>query len=166
MPKPSEWLGPVTAVIERFTKRWALAGALAADEYRLTTRLTTDVDIYVEWHEPLILALEQEGYDVRQIIDPSIGRPHLLICHRGDERIDILFPTVEYQDLAIDRALEHHILTPEDVIIHKLIAWRPRDQDDIASILAAGHDLDREYIEHWAKEWEVEDRWSDATRAR
>ncbi len=28
------------------------------------------------------------------------------------------------------------------VIVHKLLAWRPRDRDDVASILAAGHDLD------------------------
>ncbi len=55
------------------------------------------------------------------------------------------------------------MLTPEDVIVHKLIAWRPRDRDDIASILDAGLALDVTYIEHWASEWEVLDRWRAAT---
>ncbi|MCC7076456.1 MAG: hypothetical protein IT198_04965 [Acidimicrobiia bacterium] len=47
--------------------------------------------------------------------------------------------------------------------MHKLIAWRPRDRDDIASILDAGLALDVTYIEHWASEWEVLDRWRAAT---
>lgn len=82
------------------------------------------------------------------------------------ERIDLLLSTVHYQDLAIDRGREQHVLTVEDVIMHKLIAWRPRDREDIASILAAGHELDLDYIEHWAREWEVLDRWKDATDNR
>jgi hypothetical protein len=166
VPKPSEWLDPVVAVVERFTTRWALAGALAADEYRLTPRLTTDLDIYTEWRSELVAALEDNGYAIRQIVDPSVGHPHLLLCTRADERVDILIPTVDYQDLALDRAQDRHVLTVEDVIVHKLIAWRDKDKDDIASILAAGHDLDREYIERWSDEWEVTDRWRDATRAR
>ncbi len=43
--------------------------------------------------------------------------------------------------------------------MHKLIAWRPRDRDDIASILSTGRSFDRAYIEHWAVEWDVLDRW-------
>lgn len=40
--------------------------------------------------------------------------------------------------MALERAVDH-VLTAEDVIIHKLIAWRPRDRDDIAAILDAGY---------------------------
>lgn len=52
------------------------------------------------------------------------------------------------------------------MLIHKLIAWRPRDRNDIASILDGGPRLDEQYIEHWANEWEVLDRWTDAKAAR
>lgn len=54
------------------------------------------------------------------------------------------------------------MLAVEDVIVFKLIAWRPRDQQDIDSILRARHQLDTPYIEKWANEWEVADRWATA----
>lgn len=40
----------------------------------------------------------------------------------------------DYQRLAIQRGFGAHVLTPEDVIVHKLIAWRPRDRDDYAAL--------------------------------
>ena len=161
MPKPSEWAHTAAELIKPLTSRWALAGALAARLYRLAPRGTVDADILVEWVPGLTQRFEQAGYDVREIADPEAGHPHLLIARRGDERVDLIIPTVPYQQLALDRAVDN-VLTVEDVIVHKLIAWRPRDQDDIASVLAAEHDLDEQYIEHWAAEWEVLDRWRRA----
>ncbi|MGH9185119.1 MAG: hypothetical protein ACRD0U_04780 [Acidimicrobiales bacterium] len=84
-----------------------------------------------------------------------------------DDQIDILFPVVDYQELALERGVENgNVLTAEDVIVHKLIAWRRRDRDDVDSILEAGHGLDEAYIEHWAEEWGVTDRWREARLAR
>lgn len=45
------------------------------------------------------------------------------------------------------------------MIVHKLIAWRPRDRDDIRSILEAGVVLDADYLARWISEWELADRW-------
>ncbi len=61
--------------------------------------------------------------------------PHLLQCYRGEQQVDILLPVVAYQQDALSRALDH-VLTIEDVLVHKLIAWRHRDRDDIRSILS------------------------------
>lgn len=36
--------------------------------------------------------------------------------------------------------------------------------DDIACILAAGHALAHDDIDHGAREWEVEERWEEARR--
>ncbi len=58
------------------------------------------------------------------------------------------------------------MLTVEDVIVHKLIAWRSKDRDDIASILSPPPSLDVDYIVRWANEWEVTDRWIDALGQR
>jgi hypothetical protein len=52
------------------------------------------------------------------------------------------------------------------VIIHKLLAWRSRDVDDITDILSTDPQLDEAYIEHWAREWEVLDRWDEVRRTR
>jgi hypothetical protein len=163
--RPSEWLESAAEVVGRITNRWGAAGALAANAYRLLDRATGDADMVVAWHAELIDALEAAGYSLRVIAYPG-DTPHLVIARRGDERVDLLFPTVEYQEVALDRATERHILTVEDVLIHKLVAWRPKDIDDIASILRADHPLDRAYIEQWAEVFDVLDRWREATGPR
>jgi hypothetical protein len=59
---------------------------------------------------------------------------------------DLLIAATEYQQEAIRRAPEEplgngesaRVLTPEDVIVHKLIAGRTQDHADVEAILAAG----------------------------
>lgn len=141
------------------------AGALAAIRYRLAERPTTDADILVSWHEELIPVLKANGYEPMRIHKSPPDNPHLLMVRSpsvGD--VDVIIATEEYQEGAISRGLTEHCLTVEDVLVHKLLAWRPRDRDDVVSILSAGHDLDIAYIEHWAGQWEVLDNWVDANR--
>jgi len=62
------------------------------------------------------------------------------------------------------------VLTAEDVIVQKLIAWPARDQDDVLPILSAGHRLDTAYIdtayiEGCARAWDVSYRWELAKRS-
>jgi len=162
--EPSASAAAAAEILDRLGGRWALVGALAALRYRTTPRLTTDVDILAEWRGGLVEAFEAAGYDVTVLADPDEA-PHLLLVRGLGDRIDILLPAVAYQEVALDRA-QDHVITAEDVIVHKLIAWRPRDRNDIASILEAGHDLDEGYIAHWAGEWAVADRWEQARAAR
>jgi hypothetical protein len=149
----------VRALLEQTRTPWALAGALAALEYRATKRMTTDLDILVSWNPDLVQALLAEGFDVRVFDDE--GEPHLMRTNRGGCAVDFIVATTDYQHLAIERA-EHNRLTVEDVLVHKLIAWRPRDRDDVRSILSTGLAFDRDYVDHWATEWAVEDRWREA----
>lgn len=142
-----------------------MAGAAAAARYRIAPRFTTHLDLLVTWKDGLVEALESLGYELTEIAEGD-DRPYLITLSRNAERIDVMIATVPYQKLAIERGAAARVLTPEDVIIHKLLAWRPRDKDDIVSILAADHDLDLEYIEHWAKEWDVADRWAQIRRLR
>jgi hypothetical protein len=53
------------------------------------------------------------------------------------------------------------VLAVEDVIVPKIFAYRYRDRDDIVEILRAGVPLDHSYLERWAREWEVLDRWQE-----
>lgn len=77
----------------------------------------------------------------------------------GGAAAEFLIAETEYQETALDRSIDH-VITPEDVVVHKLIAWRERDRDDIRSLLAnPGLDLDTGYIDDWAARWEVADRW-------
>lgn len=158
---PSAWLASIAEIFDDVGVDWALVGALAANRYRATARFTTDVDTMAVFHPQLEPRLRDAGYEVDVIADVG-DQPHLIRCHRGAESVDILLAVVEYQRLALERARDH-VLTVDDVIIHKLIAWRPRDRDDIRSILEAGATLDDHYLDHWVGEWDVADRWATFT---
>jgi hypothetical protein len=155
---PSAWLASIAEIFDDLGLDWTLIGALAANRYRATPRFTTDLDTMAAGHPDLVGRLEAAGYDVTVAADAGEA-PHLLRCHRGPASIDIVHPVVAYQREALDRAVDH-VLAPEDVVIHKLIAWRPRDRDDIRSILEAGVDLDRDYLERWVAAWELDERWA------
>ncbi|MFN3219971.1 MAG: hypothetical protein ACE367_26065 [Acidimicrobiales bacterium] len=64
-----------------------------------------------------------------------------------------------FDDLGLDWTLIG-ALAANLVAIHKLIAWRPRDRDDIRSILEAGVALDSDYLERWVAAWELDERWA------
>jgi|SRR5215471_14488502 len=149
----------VNSLLEELHTRWALVGAVAAGFYRANERPTDDVDYLVAWDERLVPLLVDSGFDVRLLEDD--GEPHLIRARRSDGLADLIVATTAYQQLALDRA-QDHVLTVEDVFIHKLIAWRPRDQDDIQSILSTGVSYDVDYVNYWASEWGVEDRWREA----
>jgi hypothetical protein len=158
---PSAWLAPIAEIFDDVGVEWTLVGALAANRYRATARFTTDVDTMAEFHPELATRLEAGGYQVDVVADDG-EPPHLIRARRGSEAVDVLLAVVEYQRVALGRAVDH-CLTVEDVIIHKLIAWRLRDRDDVRSILEAGAVLDMTYLERWITEWDLAERWHEFT---
>lgn len=167
-------LSELAARLRELGIRWALIGALAANRYRASPRLTQDVDVLLADVGPGLEALETAfragGWTVRRATPEGellrLRHPELGIA-------DLLVAGTAYQQEAIRRAREERleggeaipVLTAEDVIVHKLIAGRTQDLADVEAILAAGVPLDREYVERWARFWEVLDRWHEA-RAR
>ena len=135
---------------------------MAAIRFRAAPRTTTDIDLLIRRDvDGIEEAFRAYGFEVKVLHDPP-DPPHLyLIRGGGDVRIDILVADTDYQAEAFDRAVDGY-LTAEDVIVHKLIAWRRRDQDDVRSILTTNRPLDEGYIERWARAWDVSDRWAEA----
>lgn len=164
MREPSDSAASAAEILEAAGVEWALIGGLAALRYRATPRLTVDADFLASADETLADAFRSAGYDVTEAAEPG-ERPHLLMVRGKGDVIDVLLAVVEYQEVALRRAIDH-VLTAEDVVVHKLIAWRPRDRSDIASILDAGIALDEDYIEEWAARWEVSGRWAEARASR
>jgi len=162
--EPSDSADAAARILDDAGARWAFVGAIAAMRYRTTARLTTDVDVLAEPVDIVAEAFDQAGYDVTAVSDTGEA-PYLLVVRGHGDRIDVLVPVVEYQRVALDRAVDH-VITVEDVIVQKLIAWRPRDRNDVASILEGDPVLDESYIERWATEWDVVDHWRQARASR
>ena len=76
-------------------------------------------------------------------------------------RVDLIFSFSPYEQQAIARARQIlfddvavSYATPEDVIIHKLFAGRPRDLEDVKGILLHQATLDQQYIQRWLQSFE------------
>jgi len=136
-----------------------LIGAHAANRYRVEVRHTMDIDFLVSTLDGAAEVLRQAGFTVRVVTDAGV--PYMIAARSVDAVVDLLLAETEYQRLAMRRATDG-VLTVEDVIVHKLIAGRPRDFDDIDSIVAAGLALDEDYIAEHAAAWGVGERWSVA----
>lgn len=135
-----------------------LIGAHAANRYRLEVRHTVDVDFLATTLDGAAAVLRSAGCVVREVTED--GSTYLISARDGSTRIDLLLAETDYQRAAMARA-SGGVLTVEDVIVHKLIAGRPRDIDDIRSILSTGIAVDRHYVEDNARQWDVISRWSD-----
>ncbi len=76
-------------------------------------------------------------------------------------RVDFIFSFTPYETQAIERVNEVllegcpvRFASCEDVIIHKMVAARPVDQEDVRHLLAKNRDaLDIEYLRHWLREF-------------
>ncbi len=71
-------------------------------------------------------------------------------------RVDLIFSFTEYEAEAIQRAIpvllgetQVRFASAEDLIIHKLVAGRPRDIEDVRGILARNPSLDEPYLTGW-----------------
>ena len=129
-------------------------------------RLTRDIDITlgvsIDQLETLLsvvreLSLKPLPKDIETFVRQTMVLPTL------DEttgiRADFIFSFTPYETEAIKRAKKVTILnqkvnfaSPEDLIIHKIFAGRPRDIEDVKTVLLKNPDVDKEYIRGWLKE--------------
>jgi predicted nucleotidyltransferase len=75
--------------------------------------------------------------------------------------VDFIFSFTTYETEAIKRARKITIMgqevcfaSPEDLIIHKIFAGRPRDIEDVRSVILKNPDIDTQYIRSWLKEFD------------
>ena len=71
-------------------------------------------------------------------------------------RVDFIFSSSEFEKVAISRARRtrlgrHYVMfaSLEDLLIHKIVAGRPRDIEDVKSVLLKNRQYDRGYVEDW-----------------
>ena len=131
-------------------------------------RLTRDIDIALGINTDRLdtllsvvqeLALKPLPEDLKSFVRQTMVLPAL------DEttgiRVDFIFSFTHYETEAIKRAEKVKIMdqevkfaSPEDLIIHKIFAGRPRDVEDVRTVLLKNPDIDIRYIQEWLKEFD------------
>jgi hypothetical protein len=131
-------------------------------------RLTQDVDVTLGVspdHLPEVLAAST-GADLAPLpedLESFVRETFVLPLEdpRSGVRVDLIFSTTPYEAGAIERAVWVELgeasvpfASPEDLILHKLFAGRPRDLEDVRSVVRRkGEKLDWGYLLHWAHEF-------------
>lgn len=131
-------------------------------------RLTKDIDITIsldtsKYHilEKVIKQLKFEiiPENPKEFVETTFVLP--TIDPKTTIRIDFIFSISEYEKQAFKRVRKININnTPinyaslEDLIIHKIIAGRQRDIEDIKYILLKNKEIDNNYINFWLLEFE------------
>ncbi len=76
-------------------------------------------------------------------------------------RVDFILSFSDYERQAIGRATEVMVgstpvrfATLEDLVVHKLVAGRPRDIEDARIVMAKNPEFDRAYIERWLEDFD------------
>lgn len=155
----------------------AVIGAHARNAWA-PPRATTDLDLVVSTEPEVLRRLDAElqslGYACvrKQSIDPTEATADLYIyrSEHGDLRqIDLLVAKTAFEAQALAHAvsisigdLALRVVRPEDLIVYKLLANRPRDRDDIEAVLRAQdrtpRAIDWSHIREWSRYWGIEDR--------
>jgi hypothetical protein len=157
-------------LFERLGVPYAVMGGLAVRVYAIP-RPTYDVDFTVLIERDRLPAFyaagESLGYTVPEAyktgwVDMVANMPVVkLRLYIGQQGVDVDFFLAEsaYQKEVIRRRQLHKIdeldaqfVSPEDLVLLKLIAARPRDHGDVADVLFTQGQLDERYLRHWAAE--------------
>jgi hypothetical protein len=140
---------------------YAVGGAIAYG-FHGPPRATNDVDlnVFLEPEElgPALDALAAAGATVdRSGSIESARRRGDFSIRFGGMRVDVFTPSIELSYSAASRTVNFEllgrpvrILSAEDLVLFKLLFFRPKDILDIERLLRfRGADLDRSYIDHW-----------------
>ncbi|MBM4350899.1 MAG: nucleotidyl transferase AbiEii/AbiGii toxin family protein [Deltaproteobacteria bacterium] len=131
-------------------------------------RLTRDIDI--------TLGVGVEGLAKVKKVISTIGLKSLIekekefvernmvlptLDKKSGIRVDFIFSFSPYERQAIERAKDIRLgrslvkfASLEDVVIHKVIAGRARDLEDVKSVLLKNPKYDSVYIESWLKQFD------------
>jgi hypothetical protein len=129
-------------------------------------RLTKDIDVTLgvgpdRWEEITGL-VKHAGWEVLAGKDFSERTMVLPCVHRASGiRLDLIFSHSVYELQAMERVRRVEVgkalvrfAAVEDLVIHKVVAGRPRDLEDVWSILAKNPALDVAYIRRWLAEFD------------
>lgn len=176
-----EPLGALQRLVEHFEQRGVIIGGVAASligQPRLTADLDAVILASIEDIPKLIDLAGKEGITIRIADAEAFARKNrvLLMQHAASGiNIDISLGILPFEAEMVARGQEVtlsgltvRLPTPEDLIIMKAIAHRPKDMGDIQAIAANHPDIDQERIRFWVEQFgealDLPDLWEKISR--
>ena len=172
-----EPLEALQRLLSRFGDRGVIIGGTAVSMLG-RARFTEDVDaiflLSIQDIPRLLEAAKEEGIEPRIENATEFAKKSRVMLMRhvlSDTNIDISLGIMPFEQEMVERSVVHQIdealqirlPTPEDLIIMKAIAHRPKDLEDIRTIAEKYPNLDVGRIEEWVKAFgkvlETPDLW-------
>ena len=166
-------------LLSQFDNQGVIIGGIAVSllgQARFTEDLDAMVLLSIDEIPHFLEAAKSEGIEPRIAQADDFARRNrvLLLRHVASQTdIDISLGILPFEQemvarsqvYEIDQALKIHLPTPEDLIIMKAIAHRPKDLLDIQGIIGNHPDLDRARIQDWVTQFaellERPELWED-----
>lgn len=169
-----ETLHTLVELFDQLSIDYAVMGGFAVRAHGVP-RPTYDIDVTIvleRTHLPKLFdRLREQDYSIPETyesgwVDELKNLPLVkLRRYLGDESLDVDLFLVEHKfqrevmrrriRLDADRRIMW-VVSPEDLVLFKLLAGRPRDRGDIADVLFIQGQLDESYMRRWAPELGVE----------
>lgn len=172
-----EPLEALQRLLTRFGERGVIIGGTAVSLLG-RARFTEDVDamflLSIQDVPRLMQAAKEEGFESRREDTVDFAKRSRMVLLRhipSDTHVDISLGIMPFEQEMVERSVLHQIdqnlqirlPTPEDLIIMKAIAHRPKDLEDIRTIAEKYPNMDVRRIEEWVKAFgdvlELPDLW-------
>jgi hypothetical protein len=172
-----EPLESLQKLISQFNHRGVVIGGIAASVLG-EARYTEDIDamflLSIQDIPKFLEAANREGIAPRIENAADFARKNRILLLRHtitNTNIDISLGIMPFEQEVIERSsiqefddsLRVQLPTPEDLIIMKVIAHRPKDWEDIRTLAVKYANLDISRIERWVKDFaellETPERW-------
>jgi hypothetical protein len=145
---PADLLAALAAALGAIGAQWYVFGAQAAMVWG-RPRLTTDVDVTVKCSassEQLVHVLETHGFSLRIDATEAFIRTTRVVPleHRASGlALDLVLAGPGLEDLFLERAVPIDVagtmvpfISPEDLIVTKVLAGREKDLEDVRGVLS------------------------------
>ena len=167
-------LRQIVQLLDELQIPYVVMGGIAARVLGIP-RPTHDVDFTLAIERSALLqlfdGLERIGFTIAEsyrsgwvdrVAEMPLVKARFYLAGRGVD-VDMFLCESTFQESLMSRRqrqiveeIDLWMVTPEDLILLKLLAGRPRDWADIGDVLFMQGQLDETYMRHWAKELGVE----------